>query len=262
MSERKMKFRSGVAALAVPCLLVLFTGVGHTDDTDIYVAPKAAGAEPVVMFSLDYRSNLGSTACNAGVCQFLIDEGWLPVQPDYTRFDMMRAVFKKVVDPLTGVYIGLMMNHDNKVNCAGQEISGCSTGGYIAVGAKRFELGDGNGAKADFNAYLDAMSVPSGSYAHPYQGAELFFELYRYLTGQAIYNGHVGYLDFDSDKTKNMDVDTPSLMWDEDVENASHNEYLSPIASAQECTKLFTVNLSFSVSQQESDSDAAIESAG
>ena len=56
----------------------------------------------------------------------------------------------------------------------------------------------------------------------------MFFELYRYFTGQGIYNGHVGYLDFQSDSKNNMDVDTPDVMWDTGVELGKN--YVSPLA--------------------------------
>ena len=51
----------------VGVLLVATSSVALADDTDVYLNPGAGlppGSEPMVMFSLDYRPNLGSTACN------------------------------------------------------------------------------------------------------------------------------------------------------------------------------------------------------
>ena len=76
--------------------------------------------------------------------------------------------------------------------------------------------GDTNGAKAAFHDFLSKIPVPAGNASHKYQGAELFFEMYRYLTGQGIWNGHVGYSDYLSTDTKNLDDVTDEahdLMW-------------------------------------------------
>ena len=58
--ERVLHFIGGLALSAL-------TGLTLADDTDIYMNPRGSlppGSEPMVMFSLDYRPNLGSTACN------------------------------------------------------------------------------------------------------------------------------------------------------------------------------------------------------
>ncbi|MEE4164040.1 MAG: hypothetical protein V2I25_16170, partial [Woeseiaceae bacterium] len=152
--------------------LVFATGGAHADDTDVYMNPGAGlpeGSEPMVMFSLDYRPNLGSTACNGGECDALIAEGYLPPYGPYTFFDVLRASLKKVFDPLEGVRVGLMLNHNNNNNCAGFGRTRCSNGGYIAMGFERFEKGDANGAKARFNNILASMPTPQGNQSHSYQ---------------------------------------------------------------------------------------------
>ena len=87
------------------CGVVLATvaGVCLADDTDIYNRVGSSlppGSEPMVMFTLDYRPNLGSTACTSGECATMIAEGWLPPTGPYTFFDVLRAALKKVMDPL------------------------------------------------------------------------------------------------------------------------------------------------------------------
>ena len=102
--------------------LVLTVGSARADDTDVYINPGAGlpeGSEPMVMFSLDYRPNLAATACTKGECDTLINEGYLPLQESYIFFDVLRAVLRKVFDPLEGVRVGLMLNHDHINNCAG-----------------------------------------------------------------------------------------------------------------------------------------------
>jgi type IV pilus assembly protein PilY1 len=246
----------GIIGLA---LLALQPGVVLADDTEIYVnnAPDP-GDEPMVMFSLDYRPNLGATACqDSEECAGI--EDYLPDQDSYTFFDVLRAVLKKVMEPLEGVKVGLMINHDNINNCAGKVEPKCSNGGYIARGFETFYRDDDNGAKAAFHQFLADMPVPQGVQSHTYQGQELFFEFYRYLSGQGIYNGHVGYTDFYSDKTINLNVETPLISWDTAVEAAGNTTYLSPLLGGTGCGKIFTVNILFQVSSQEDDSKTAIK---
>jgi len=251
-----------IFSVLTAALLVICTGTSQADDIEIYYNTGGAGiaSEPIVMFSLDWRPNLGSTACGGTECDFLKTEldsngdPFLPAQASYTYFDMLRAVLKKVMDPLTGLRVGLMLNHDNRNNCAGRVQSGCSNGGYIAMGATSFQANDANGAKAKFHEILNNVPLPQGNASHSYQGKELFFELFRYLTGQGILNGRVGFTDYSSNTTRNLNVDNPLIDWDTTIESGSN--YISPLTSGGQCTKIFTVNVMFLVSNQEADSDS------
>jgi type IV pilus assembly protein PilY1 len=243
--------------------LVLTIGSARADDTDVYMNPGAglpAGSEPMIMFSLDYRPNLGATACNRGECDALISEGYLPLQASYTFFDVLRAALRKVFDPLEGVRVGLMLNHDHTSNCEGFGRTLCSNGGYIPMGFETFEADDGNGAKARFHGILASIPTPQGGMSHSYQGKELFFEFFRYLTGQGVYNAHNGYTDFATSNTDNLDVDYPAIAWDSSIETGPRNrpDYESPIDPQGACSKIYTVNMMFQVSNQEDDSDDAI----
>ena len=60
------------------------------------------------------------------------------------------------------------------------------------------------------------MPIPQGGLSHSYQGKELFFEFFRYLTGQSVFNAHNGYTDFGTKNTFNLDVDHPAIAWDSD----------------------------------------------
>ena len=238
-------------------------GSAYADDTDVYINRGASlpdDSEPMVMFSLDYRPNLGATACNSGECETLIDEGFMSETGPYTFFDVLRGALRKVFDPLEGVKVGLMINHDNQVKCAGFGRTGCSGGGYMAMGFQEFDDDDESGAKARFHAILDAMPTPQGNLSHSYQGKELFFEFFRYLTGQGVYNAHNGFTDFGTSNKFNLDTDNPGASWDTSIENppASKPKYESPLEEAGACSKIYTVNAMFQVSNQEADSDAAI----
>ena len=239
---------------------LLLATLALADDTDIYLNPGSglpAGSEPMVMFSLDYRPNLGSTACNGNECDTLIAEGYLSPAGPYTFFDVLRAALKKVMKPLEGVRVGLMLNHQNSNNCAGPAQAGCSNGGYIAMGFEPFLAGDGNGAKAKFHQILASIPTPQGNQSHSYQGKELFFEMFRYLTGQGVYNAHNGWTDYATNATDNLDVDGAAYDWDLGVESGPN--YVSPLSGAGQCTKIFTVNSLFFVASQDDDSDSAVE---
>ena len=242
------------------------------DDTDIYLNPSvAAGAEPLVMFTLDYRPNLTATVCGGTECDSLIAGGYLPAAGPYNFFQLLRAVLKKVLDPIDGVRVGFMLNHDD--NCVGSPTSGptktgCSNGAYVLSGFNLMGAGtddpdtyqtageDAN--KVAFFNKLTAIPDPGGSASHSFQGKELYFELFRYLTGQDIYNGHLGYRSFgNTDPLTNLDTYAPAYSWDTSSQLGS-KKYLSPIQAAGACARTFVINLMFQVSNQEDDSDAAI----
>jgi len=252
--------RARLAHVAAGVALSAIASVCLADDTDIYLNPGAglpAGSEPMVMFSLDYRPNLGSTACNGNECDKLIKEGYMSAVGPYTFFDVLRGALRKVMEPLEGVRVGLMLNHDHRNNCAGPGQVGCSGGGYIAMGFDDFLKGDTNGAKAKFHAILSAMPTPGGNQSHSYQGKELFFEFFRYLTGQDIYNGHNGWTDYATDANDNLDGDGAGYDWDASIEMGPR--YRTPISNGAQCVNIYTVNSMFQVSNQEADSDGAID---
>ena len=248
--------------------LLLLNGLystSHGDDTDIYsrVATNPASA-PVVMLVLDYRPNLGNSLCQAGSdCENLlgteINNHITKTSGTVTTFDAMRAVFATLINQIEGVRLGAMISHDD--NCkkkSGPSASGCSNGAYILQGAKPMLANDGNGAKQALLEKLAAIPVPQGNLAHSYQGKEVYFELFRYLSGQGIYNGHLGYQDYGNSSTSgNLNDDFPSAAWDSSIENGG--DYLSPITEGQSCTSLYAVNLLFQVSNHEDDSDDAIK---
>jgi type IV pilus assembly protein PilY1 len=260
-SVRKILHLIGIA------LLVGFPST-EADDTDIYLNPSVpTGSEPLVMFSIDYRSNLGSTVCsNLNSCpeaDFYLARPetapFVPVSGKFTFFDHLRLALRLVFADLDGISVGLMLNHDNSNNCAGPQPNNnkCSNGGYIALGFDTFDAADTNGHKAAFHDILNAMPTPGGNVSHSMQGAELFFEFFRYLTGQGIYNGRNGYTDYGTNQAQNLSNDGAAYDWDSTIESGAN--YVSPLGSAGACAKIFTINMMFQVSNQESDSNAAIE---
>lgn len=273
----KIKLASFISSVVVSSLL-LAASPARADDIDIYVASGgSASSEPMVMFVIDWRPNLASTICNgfgAGDTDAAIAAtcGWSDAafvanftandksDGTITFFELLRASLKQVMSGISGVKIGLMINHDN--NCTGGTTSGpsktgCSNGAYVMSGFKSIDSTDSNGNKAAFHAKLAAIPAPGGTESHKYQGKELYFELFRYLTGQGIYNGHLGYKDYgNSTAADNLDTDFPTLAWDSTIESGAN--YVTPIQSGADCLKVFVINFLFQVTQQESDSDSAI----
>lgn len=285
-----MKLKKLLSMIGIMSMIGI-TGISntaHAHDTDIYVnSGGGIQAEPLVMFIIDVRSNLGATVCQGNECDSLVKGGYLASTPT-TFFDLIRAVIKKVMDPLGGIRMGLMINHDTTTACAGP-VSGkkCSNGAYILAGARSMGAGtddpdvnDSAGEDANKLAFfraLDNIPTPQGNVAHAYQGKELYFEMFRYLTGQIIYNGHNGWTDFGTNNSYNLndalddgDGDTTKALvsWDTSVEKNPNSDpngetYVSPLtktAGSQDCTGLFAINLMFQVSQQEDESDKAIMS--
>jgi type IV pilus assembly protein PilY1 len=250
-------FRKTLISLA-GAVVVLSGGVLRADDTDLYLNtdPPPPGSEPMVMFSIDYRPNLGSVVCRRGdaACDSLVDEGYLPDKgagESYDFFDIIRGSFGKVLDEVGGVRLGLMFNHDHRNNCEGPDGStdaGCSNGGYIALGftsmpainfrnatgqyvdesgvlTTRKSCGPFQGAgvpeangdrsygtcteatRQKIHEILWEIPVSEGDRTHSYQGKELFFELYRYLRGFHVYNGHTGFTSYDGNDGYDTDGD-------------------------------------------------------
>ena len=124
-----------------------------------------------------------------------------------------------------GLYVGLMINHNDANGCAGPSnatVSKCSNGGMITMGFTHLvhdhvALNRMNDQLSGLKFFATDTNGSAGK--HPYQGTELFFELFRYLTGIGnqcstssgthcgqIYNGHVGNADFDSGSGDNINV--------------------------------------------------------
>jgi type IV pilus assembly protein PilY1 len=87
----------------------------------------------------------------------------------------------------------------------------------------------------------------------------MYFELFRYLTGQGVYNGHNGYVDYGTDNSQNLNQDRPQTDWDAGIE-AGGITYISPLTADLTCTKVFAVNFMLQGTNQDSDSDSAIDS--
>jgi len=303
------------------------------DDVEIYYSTFGGSSKPLVMLTLDLRSNLGSSQCPSAAavsCQtnlgdelymqldLLTDNGlagfseggdgladlasfgsladlrseWNSRGLGVTLFDVLRSAIRIVVTSDTvlgsGLRLGLMVAHDD--TCTGNGASGpaeipsgtgqgCSNGAYVLKGF--FDVTDPDELN-DFFARLGRLPQPSANFqglglwsGHPYQLKEIYFEFYRYLTGQNLYNGWLGYESFESgERRKNLGVagnDIPEpwntlLAPDPNVIINSGDlrslNYQSPFEGVDTddwaCSRVFMVNTLFGTVNSGDDSDAAI----
>jgi len=257
--------------------IALFLGIQAgtlADDTEIYIdARPPSDAEPMIFLTLDYRANLGSTLCTQvdpadpeSACGVLLGEAYdnLTTTPGaVTRFDGIRAVFTTLFNELENVKVAFVLNHDD--SCTGPDADGgpsitdCSNGAYIVQGLQSFDNNDSNNAKSNMMAALNAIPAPSGNLAHPYQGKEIYFEIFRYLTGQAWHNAHNGWTDFGTNDNENLPDDNALISWDTSIESGS--SYISPFidTDAFTCSQAYAVNIIFAGSQQDADADDIME---
>ncbi|MFA5939421.1 MAG: PilC/PilY family type IV pilus protein [Sinimarinibacterium sp.] len=267
--------------------IVVLSGRLYADDTDIYILREPPeDAAPLVMFSLDYRANLTSTICakaddaSCSAAQYFANykdesgnpDAFLKAQLDaigsgkFYFFDLLRLALYVVTSQseFKNVKVGLMMSHNTENNCVGPAANKCSNGGAILFGFRR--LGDA-GVPQDFQTRLTALrGIKSGANStdHEYQGAELFFEYYRYITGGLIFNAHNGAVDYESgnkvNRNTNMDKYAPAS-WDTAIERVADKRYVNPLDEAGKCTRLYTMNFMFGNSVSDSDSNSYIDDA-
>ncbi|MBK6277282.1 MAG: hypothetical protein IPF57_03760 [Gammaproteobacteria bacterium] len=124
--------------------------------------------------------------------------------------------------------------------------------------------------------------------AHKYQGAELYFEMFRYLTGGPVKSGHWGDNDYTGPANKNLDEECylpglesldpdggvdAVLAWDTgnrpttvtggeaDPYVEQNGFYVSPLGEDSQCAGTYAINMLFGVSQQDNDFNSDINAA-
>lgn len=295
-------------------LCVVGPNMSSADDTDIYISPiRKVGSEPLVMFAFDVRpstGNAGQFPSGSTVVRYFADQpGTCNEFPNSQRSASVTCPFgagtKTAIDDLKdflrlslkvalyqfqgkGVKVGMMTSHAHS-NTAGFDAAGESSGGTILYGFNT--LGADNVARLEIDARLAKLNelVVNGSTTHSYQPGEMMFELYRYLVGKGIYNGHNGCDDFGTNDNagncpggtgnKNARTEQCPACWDDTipgdgraadgvggtnphagqsaVENAAHNTYVSPLIGGS-CSKVYTIHFQNGQSNQDSDSNAEI----
>lgn len=95
----------------------------------------------------------------------------------------------------------------------------------------------------------------------PYQTKEIYAELAKYLRGDAVFNGHLGYFDYgDTNAATNLNTSLPLLSWDTSIETANNKSYQSGLAAfPQACTiNLVHLQLTNAAGQDDSDKDLKV----
>ena len=274
-----MKLRYLIAV----ALIVGISLTSRAHDIDIYVDPENSSTNaPVVIFSIDYEPSLSGAVCGGspGDCspaiEALYDAAEIaagnplgsflnkdPAVDTISKFDLLRAVLKKVFYNLNGVKVGFVMAHNdtcNSNNADPTKVTGqgkCSYGGYVMHAAEMFQTTitagvitdhDPNGRKQALADKLDYFGTPKGNQSHKHQGKAQAFEVFRYLSSQGVHGGKKGWEDFDkNESTLNLDdagdIGYP-VRWDiAALTNATSSTYKSPIETTANCTKSYWVNI-------------------
>lgn len=186
---------------------------------------------------------------------------------------------QQILSSLVDSRVTILLNHANKGPGTGvcafadlaslpgprQDTLACSNGAYLFKGLTNLadpvqllalvtRIVSGVSA-ASVQGLLTGLPTLSGT---PYQAKEIYAELVKYLRGDAIFNGHLGYFDYgDTNQTNNLDASLPLLSWDTSVETNGGTRYQSGLAAfPQACNiNLLHVQLTQAAQQDESDAD-------
>jgi type IV pilus assembly protein PilY1 len=137
--------------------------------------------------------------------------------PSYSDVDfrelLILSLYLVFID-LDAVNIGFMVPHNDSGNSCNPNSKDCSNGGYILSGFRPFAVSesswDANGNKSRLLNILkmlpsnQTLTDINANISHSWQAKEMFFEFYRYLTGQEVLNGLEGWEDFDTDDSFNI----------------------------------------------------------
>lgn len=190
---------------------------------------------------------------------------------ELTRFEMLRPVLKSIVDGITDARLAVAISHNNTA-CTFADASGgarqdtvdCSNGGYMLLGFIDLLEDPVQDQLDKITEKIELISAEMGNDVdHSFQGKEVYYEIFQYLTGGDIFNGHIGYLDYgDPDSATNLDADDPPLSWDTTIENGSNNAYESGLdAFPNACDEVNIINVLFSNSADDDDSDDDLNAA-
>ncbi|MEP5766481.1 MAG: hypothetical protein ABJ308_17905 [Halieaceae bacterium] len=266
-----------LAACSTSCSCEDQLGTEIFQALDLVNAAGVAIPDGIPDFSQHSPENLGVDGLLSG------SEYWDGLR--VTMFDGMRAVFQILFGELQDVRVGMMINNDDSctgnpdagpTRIPGGSSNGCSNGAYVLKGF--FDPEDAS-QRANMAQKLAAIPTPSTTVngntwnGHPYQLREMYFEYYRYITGQDMFNGWLGYESFNSKQPKKNLMDggndaSPLLEPDPATYSGSGTSarYDSPFdegdTSDWACSKLFMVNTLDAVSNSAADSDFAISATG
>ena len=217
-----------------------------------------------------------------------------PIPPSNIQTYYFLAV-KRILENLVNSRVMILLSHANRgpanapagyLPCAFADASStsdattprqntvaCSNGAYVFIGlhnlANPLELQDIINRLADALVQKPDTSTTPPTFRSPtlgvgpgadspFQAKEIYLELAKYLRGDPIYNGHLGYFDYgDTDPVTNLDSSLPVLSWDPTAETSTHRSYNAVLdAFPGACNiNLISMQVRDSSAQDESDSE-------
>lgn len=196
---------------------------------------------------------------------------------------------QQILQALVDSRVTILLNHNHRGPLSGGTVTACAFADKASMpAARRDTLACSNGAylfsglvnladPAQLQALLTKMIgallpqpsidpsnplalptvAPVFSSNHPYQTKEIYAELAKYLRGDAIFNGHLGYFDYGNTvATRNLDASFPLLSWDASAEQPGGTTYRSGLAAFPQACSINLVHLQLTNAQQQDDSDA------
>lgn len=175
-----------------------------------------------------------------------------------TNVDVVRLALFRLLHQLVGARLAVMLNH--RSTCTGAQLTnprrntqGCSNGAFVLLAAQEILQSNVDSTLNNVYARLNSIATAAANYGAgaqsaimpPFQGKELYYELYRYLSGDYLYNAPIDY----SDPVRGL----------RDPAAESGGRYLSPLATA--CGDVSVLNIMLSNPTLDDDSDTDIRAA-
>ena len=239
--------------------------------------PLLAGLDPLALLS-----DLSATL------RILLANTLTLISPSLLQINNQLAYVLAIQDLLEGLVnsrLAIFLNHGNRGPapsnlCAfadqsslpgpRQDTLACSNGAYVFIGlanlANPLELAATvgkvvSGLTGTVSGVLSGggigISVQADS---PFQAKEIYAEFVKYLRGDPIFNGHLGYFDYgDSNASNNLDASQPLLSWDPGVETSDHSDYRGALADFPDACTINLVHLQLTNASGQDDSDADLK---
>lgn len=196
---------------------------------------------------------------------------------------------QQILQALVDSRVTILLNHNNRGPLSGSTVTACAFADKASMPAARQDtLACSNGAylfsglvnladPVQLQALLTKMIAallprpsidpsnptalptiaPVFSSNHPYQAKEIYAELAKYLRGDPIFNGHLGYFDYgNTNPSRNLNASFPLLSWDTSAEQPGGTTYRSGLAAFPQACSINLVHLQLTNAQQQDDSDA------
>jgi len=189
---------------------------------------------------------------------------------------------QQILEALVNSRVTVLLNHANQGPMSGpcafadlasipglrQDTLACSNGAYVFQGLTNLAdplqltalLTKIVAGVASTNL-LGAVSGATRFTNMPYQTKEIYAELAKYLRGDAVFNGHLGYFDYgDTNPATNLNASLPLLSWDASsaVETADGKSYQAGLAAYPQACTINLLHVQLTAAAQQDDSDAAL----